>query len=97
MGKTRSRYGAKSFEVGENGQALTLGAIFDAAMVHKSNSYVRISAGYGELKDATLNDIITKIGETSRKPANCDPSRFYMRLNGIVLPTEEEWASVTSV
>lgn len=90
-----SNYGAKRFDVkNKKGKGLTLGAIIDAAVTIRGDGWARQGTSYENLQDATLGDIMQKIGETDRKPAKCHIHWTTFRLNRMVIPTEEEWESV---
>ena len=95
-GNTTKKLGDKSFNVkrsdDENG--LTLGAIIDAAFTDKGGGILRTGSRCETLQDVTLDDLIQKLGVTGRKPAKCDSYYTTICLEGIVIPSEEEWASV---
>jgi hypothetical protein len=98
VGKSPNAYGNKSFEATcTDDGGLTLGTIIDAAMEHKSNACVRTDRRFQDLKDATLGDVMMKLGETDRKPAKCSQLYSCISLRGMVIPTEEEWRSVSGI
>ena len=96
IGKTRSfRYGVIRLDVKDDtGKGLTLGAVMDASASATGDGYVRQGGEWENLEDATLGDMMQKLGETDRKPAKCYAGTSTLRLEGMVIPSEEEWESV---
>ena len=98
IGKLVNSYGSKHFAVaGVNDEGLTIGSVIDAAMNHKGRACVRLPRSFEELEDATIGDVMTKLGETERKQAKCDHSSTLLYLNGMVIPIDEEWKSVKGI
>lgn len=84
-------------EAMDNNQGLTLGDLIVAANRDASGNHytvIRREERLIYIQDTTLTDVLTKVKESTRKPIKLEPLHTEINLKYMVLPSDEEWASM---
>lgn len=95
--KYKNWWGEKKTTIGDkssSAQALTLGMVVDAAMSDEGDVVVLKDSGEVRLHKFSLNDLTKELGETDRQQARFRWQDTWILLEGVVIPSEEEWETV---
>lgn len=94
-GKVKSNRASAQYTVKtSNSQGLTLGDIVGTSVPTKHHWAGRLNAGSESAGERSVGDVVKRLGATDRNPAYLTKGITMFRLNGVVLPSEEERESL---